>query len=129
MSGTLKNILFRTVLVVLLLHIFIPHPHAEVLNKETHARLHHNTNSILGLLEIFFHESHDEDLDNLTVVPSEFHKKSGNTFYLSYLTVNSTSFNLVENFSTEKITINSNKSLYCTFVLNAIELRGPPSGI
>lgn len=129
MSEAIKNILFRTVLVVLLLHIFIPHPHAEVLNKEAHARLHHNNNSILGLLEIVFHESNDEDLDNLTVVSSKFQKKSGNTLYLPFFGVNSKNSTSDENFNSEKITINSNESLYCTFVPNANGLRGPPSGI
>ncbi len=65
MDKLLKHILFRIVLIVISLHATIQHPHFYELSEEKHHEIHENTNSFIGIIRIVFHESHDENLDNL----------------------------------------------------------------
>lgn len=68
MSKTLKNILFKAVLGIITLHIFITHPHSDELSEKAHFELHQKSNSIIGFLRVAFHED-DKNLDNLIFTP------------------------------------------------------------
>jgi len=63
--GLIKQILFKSVLVVILLHALIPHRHYDEMSEKEHFALHQNNDSIIDLVKIFFHENNDESLDNL----------------------------------------------------------------
>lgn len=65
MRKILKYILFRTVLVIIIFHMIIPHPHSDELTEEKHLEFHKNSKSLIGILRLAFHESNDENLDNL----------------------------------------------------------------
>ena len=65
MRKILKYILFRTVLVIIIFHTIIPHPHSGELTEEKHLEFHKNSKSLIGILRLAFHESNDENLDNL----------------------------------------------------------------
>ena len=65
MRKILKYILFRTVLVIIIFHTIIPHPHSDELTEEKHLEFHKNSKSLIGILRLAFHESNDENLDNL----------------------------------------------------------------
>ncbi len=70
MNKLIQNILFKSVLVIILLHIGIPHPHADELTTEEHLKLHKNSKSLLGYLKFAFHEIEDDNLDNLICLES-----------------------------------------------------------
>jgi len=65
MYQILKHILFKSLLLIVGLHTFIPHPHAEELNEDEHRSLHQNSHSIFGIIKLIFHESDDDNLDCL----------------------------------------------------------------
>ena len=65
MKKIFAHILFRLVLVVIGFHAIIPHPHSDELSEREHRKLHQNSTSILGFLRYIFHESNDDDLDNI----------------------------------------------------------------
>ena len=126
MSEILKYILFRTVLVVITLHTIIPHPHSEELTEEKHLELHKKSNSLIGIIRLAFHESDDENLDNLIFVQYKNVKvlDSKHKYPKVFIFDNITS--VVEKKATEKIIKwNTNNFDRLLFVkLNG--LRGPP---
>lgn len=75
MSKILKYIFFRTILVIITLHTIIPHPHSDELTEEKHFELHKDSNSLIGFIRLTFHESDDENLDNLIFAEYESVKK------------------------------------------------------
>ena len=126
MIGILKHIVFRSILIVVLLHTLIPHRHYDEMSEVEHFELHQNNNSIVGLLEIFFHENNDESLDNLLF--AQFNTKES----LQHHITSSPLFTiLLDFFDEEKLklsTRNTESSLTILFVkLNG--LRGPPTSL
>jgi len=75
MNKILKYILFRTVLIIVILHTFVPHPHSDELTKDEHIVLHKKSNSIIGIIRLIFHENNDENLDNLIFAKYEYSKR------------------------------------------------------
>lgn len=75
MGKIIKYILFSTVLVVVILHATIPHPHSNELTQETHFELHKKTHSLIGVVRLAFHERNGENLDNLIFIQYESLKK------------------------------------------------------
>ncbi len=65
MNKILRYILFRTVLVIITLHTVIPHPHSDELTNEEHFEIHQKSDFLIGIIRLVFHESNDENLDNL----------------------------------------------------------------
>jgi len=61
----IKQLLFKSVLVITLLHALIPHRHYDEMSEKEHFTLHQNNDNIIDLVKIFFHENNDESLDNL----------------------------------------------------------------
>ncbi|MBL4939224.1 MAG: hypothetical protein JKY16_02930 [Lutibacter sp.] len=67
MINVIKQILFKSSLVIILLHTLISHKHYDEMSEVEHAALHQNNDDILDLLVLFFHESNDESIDNLVI--------------------------------------------------------------
>ncbi|NOR29065.1 MAG: hypothetical protein GQ540_11115 [Lutibacter sp.] len=67
MINVIKQILFRSALVIIVLHTLISHKHYDEMSEVEHVTLHQNNDNILDLLVLFFHESNDESIDNLVV--------------------------------------------------------------
>jgi quinol monooxygenase YgiN len=126
MSKILKYILFRTVLVIITLHAFIPHPHSNELTEEKHFELHKESNSLIGFIRLAFHESDDENLDNLIFAEYESDKKLDSKSKYPKVSIFNNKQSLVEKGETGKIikwnTNNFNRLLFVK--LNG--LRGPP---
>ncbi len=126
MSKILKYILFRTVLVIITLHTIIPHPHSEELTDKKHSELHKDSNSFIGIVRLAFHESDDENLDNLIFAEYESDKKLDNKCKYPKIPIINNRQSIVEKRETEKIVKwNINNFDKLLFVkLNG--LRGPP---
>lgn len=126
MSKILKHILFRTVLVIITLHAIIPHPHSDELTKEKHLELHKKSNSFIGIIRLVFHESDDENLDNLIFAQYGSVKKSDNKCKYPNLSILNKIQFIVEKRKNEKtVKWNTNNFDRLLFVkLNG--LRGPP---
>ena len=127
MSKILKYILFRIVLVIITLHTIIPHPHSDELTEEKHFELHNESNSLIGFIILTFHESNDENLDNLIFAEYESDKKLDSKCKYPKVSIFNNRQFLVGKRETEKIvkrnTHNFNRLLFVK--LNG--LRGPPS--
>jgi len=66
-----KYILQYPVLLLIVLHAFIPHAHAIRLSSEEHIRIHKKSHSFLGLVNMIFHEKHEDNLHKLYIFQSE----------------------------------------------------------
>ncbi len=126
MSKILKYILFRAVLVIITLHTVIPHPHSDKLTKKEHFELHKKSNSLIGIIRLAFHESDDENLDNLIFVKYESVKKTDSKHQYPKVSIFDNTTSIVGKIVAIKIvkwnTNNFNKLLFVK--LNG--LRGPP---
>jgi hypothetical protein len=127
MSKILKYILFRTVLVIITLHAIIPHPHSDELTNEKHAEIHQKSNSLFGIIRLAFHESNDENLDNLVYVQFEsVNKLNFKNKYPKVSISNSPQFKQEIRKTVKSIRFKLNDFNKTPFVkLNG--LRGPPS--
>lgn len=126
MSKILKYILFRIVLILIALHTIIPHPHSDQLTKEKHFELHKKSNSLIGLIRLVFHESNDENLDNLVFAQYESVKDLNYKCKYPKVSIsNSTQF-IVEKRETEKIVNSSINDFNRLLFVKLNGLRGPP---
>jgi len=127
MSKILKYILLRTVLIVIALHAVIPHPHLDELTEEKHFELHQKSNSLIGIIRLAFHESNDENLDNLIFVQFESVKKLDyKCKYPKVSSLNRTSY-ITEERETKKIVNSSINNFNRLLFVKQNGLRGPPS--
>jgi len=126
MLKVIKYILFRSVLIIITLHTFIPHPHSDELKEEKHFELHKKSNSLFGIISLVFHESDDESLDNLIFAQYEGVKKIDSKHKYPKVSTFKNTTSIVEKITTEKtIEWNTNNFDKLLFVkLNG--LRGPP---
>jgi len=126
MNNILKSILFKVVLLVIVLHAIIPHPHSNELSDTKHFEIHQNTNSLIGLIRIVFHESNDENLDNLVIYQDEVvNPLNHNTENPNISVLNNTQFKIVQGKSGQAIHVAADDFSKNPFVkLN--RLRGPP---
>lgn len=74
-SKTVLQLLFSTAIVIIALHNLIPHLHSSKLSKEEHFQLHHQSNSVIGLIRLALHESGEDNLVNLIYTQNEGLKK------------------------------------------------------
>ncbi|MBT6686201.1 MAG: hypothetical protein HN704_11465 [Bacteroidetes bacterium] len=126
MSKILKYILFLTFLIVIALHAIIPHPHSDELTEEKHFELHHKSNSLIGLIRLVFHESNDEDMDNLMFVQFERLKKLGcKCKYQKVYSLN-LALSKIEEREAEQIVSSSTNNFIRFFFVKLNGLRGPP---
>ena len=126
MSKVLKYILFRTALIIITLHTIIPHPHSDELTVDKHLKLHKDSNSIIGIIRLAFHESDDENLDNLIFAQYENVKKLDNKCKYPKLSIlKKIQFKSKKREKEKKVKWNANNFDRLLFVkLN--RLRGPP---
>ena len=126
MSKVIKYILFRTALVIITLHTFIPHPHSDELTEENHFELHKESNSLIGIITLIFHDSDDESLDNLIFAQYGSVKKLDNKYKHPTLSISKKTQFISERREKEKRekwnTNNFDKLLF----VNLNGLRGPP---
>jgi hypothetical protein len=123
MSKIFRNILFNTALAVILLHTIIPHPHSEEMVKKEHIKLHHNSNSIYGILRFVFHENNDENLDSL--VFAQYNIENKTKIECQYQEINIAHFNsskIVNKTVYKDLKSNINK----LFIVKLNGVRGPP---
>lgn len=126
MSKVLKYILFRTALVIIVLHTFIPHPNSNKLTDEKHSEIHQKSSCLIGIIRLAFHENNDESLDNLVSVQL----KKSSTFNYKHPKLYSS---LIKRQFTIKEKHLKKKSNYtplhfeALFLIKQIGLRGPPS--
>lgn len=127
MSKILKYILFRTVLTVIALHAVIPHPHSDELTEEKHFELHQNSNTLIGIIRLTFHESNDENLDNLIFVQLERTKKLDYKCKYPKTSNLNRSLSITKERETEKIVVSSINNFNSLLFVKLNGLRGPPS--
>jgi len=72
MTEIIKKLLFKSVVVILLLHACIPHKHRGEMTETAHIKLHQDNDSLIDVLKIVFHEGDDEHLDNLFFANNNF---------------------------------------------------------
>lgn len=68
----LKYILLYPVLILIVLHTFIPHAFSNALTADNHLNIHKDNKNILGLFDLIFHEKHDKNLHDLNTRPSKY---------------------------------------------------------
>jgi hypothetical protein len=124
MIEIVKKILFKGVLIIMLLHTFISHSHSDEMSEVAHFKLHQDNNSLIAILKIAFHESDDENLDNLffTHYKTDKLEKHNAPLYLAISTDNIsfdkhsiTTFFKCDNYPSTK-----------NFIVKINGLRGPP---
>jgi hypothetical protein len=126
MVNFFKKILFNSVLVLILLHTCIPHPHSHELTEKEHFEFHKKSNSLIGIISLAFHESDDENLDNLIFTQYESVKKIDSKHKYPKVSIFDNTTSRVGKIVAKKIvkwnTNNFNRLLFVK--LNG--LRGPP---
>jgi hypothetical protein len=126
MNIILRYILFRTVLVVIILHSIIAHPHSDQLSEEKHFELHQETNSLIGIIRLTLHESDDDNLDNLVFARYESFKILNTNCNYSEISISNNTLFILEKWeakTTANNLINDFKSL---LFVKSNGLRGPP---
>lgn len=126
MTKVFRNILFDSVLVLILLHTIIPHPHSYKLTEEKHLELHQNSNSLIGFIRLAFHESDDESLDNLIFAQYESVKKTDSKHTCPKVSIFDNKTSTVGKIKTEKILKCNSNNFYRLFFVELNRLRGPP---
>jgi len=127
MGKLIKYILFRTVLIVITLHTIIPHPHANELTVAEHLALHKKSHSLIGIIEIAFHESDDERLDTLIFAQYESVKKLDyEQAYSKILIATTTTPSFPEKSKTVKIVEGDTDNFNNLLFVKLNGLRGPP---
>jgi len=126
MSKILKHILFRFVLIIIVLHAIIPHPHSDELTEEKHFELHQNSNSLIGFIRLAFHESDDESLDNLIFAQYESVKKTDSKHTYPKVPIFDNFTSTVGKITTEKILKSNTNNFDRLLFVKLNRLRGPP---
>ena len=126
MSKILKYILFRTVLIVTVLHAVIPHPHSDELTEEKHFELHKKSNSLIGIIRLVFHESNDESLDNLIFAQYESVKKIDSKHKYPKASLFNNIQSIVEKREPGKIVKSNTNNFNRLLFVKLNGLRGPP---
>ena len=127
MINVIKQILFRSALVIILLHTLISHKHYDEMSEAEHVTLHQNNNDdILDLLVLFFHESNDESIDNLVVAQFDVKETFKNAIASNAFISNSDLPFFDTSYFIKELNISTSNFSNIFFVeLNG--LRGPPS--
>ena len=121
MNIILRKILIYTVLVVLLLHTFIPHLHSGEMTDKEHIELHNNSNTLYGFLSIVFHECNDESLDNLKSVDFDIVLKTKNKYLYPRAAIKTNIQSAI------KIIANCNSYILNKLIFDKLnDVRGPP---
>ena len=118
--------LFRTVLIIVTLHAIIPHPHSDELTEEKHFELHKKTNSLIGIISLAFHESDDENLDNLVFAQFESVKKIDSKSKYPKVSLLNNIQSIVEKRELEKIVKSNTNNFNRLLFVKLNGLRGPP---
>ncbi len=126
MNTILKYILFRIVLVVIVLHAIIPHPHSDEISKEKHVVIHQESNSLIGIIRLAFHENNDEYLDNLVVFPVKNIKTLDDKTSFSSVAILSTLFPEREVHNSKKETLTYHNDFHKNLFVKLNGMRGPP---
>ena len=126
MLTSIKKILFNSVLAVILLHTFIPHPHSDEMTEKQHSALHENSDTLFGIITIAFHESNDKDLDNLIVAQYDRVTKNIIKHQYSPIATPYGNFSIIENKIVGKILPNYIFNPHNLFIVSLNEVRGPP---
>ena len=126
MNKVFKYILFRAALVIITLHTIIPHPHSDKLTKEKHFELHKESNSFIGFLRFVFHESDDENLDNLIFAKYEGVKKIDKKYRYPKVSIFNNTHAVIDKKETEKIIKCNTNNLDILLFVKLNRLRGPP---
>lgn len=126
MRKIISDILFSLVLGVITLHAAIPHPHSNELTEEEHFELHENTDSIVGLLRLTFHESEDDNLDNLIFTQYESAKKIELKHLNPTALFSDSPLTIVEKAKTSKALARNTDNFIKLLFVNPNGLRGPP---
>ncbi len=126
MIKLLEKILFNSVLVVISLHTFIPHPHSDEMTEIEHIALHENSNTLFDIISISFHETNDTNLDNLLVAQYDIVKRNKVTYQNSAVAILYSAFSVIEKTTVEKITQANNDSPNKLFIVKLNGERGPP---
>jgi len=83
-QNIIKKSMFNTVLILVLLHSFIPHRHADEMSDSEHSFFHQNSDSFIDFFENIFHENDDSNLDDLLFLRSEQNNFQSDHFFLIY---------------------------------------------
>jgi len=120
-----KNILFSSVLIVILLHTFIPHPHSDEMTIGEHTILHNNSNTLFDIISIAFHES-DNNLDNFIFSQYDNVKEIDykQSFHQNFIFENNTSIS--GKVTAEKVVKEDSNNFDRLFFVKQNRLRGPP---
>ncbi|WP_456424421.1 hypothetical protein [Lutibacter sp.] len=119
----IKQLLFKSVFVIILLHALIPHRHYDEMSAKEHFALHQNNDNIIDLVKIFFHENNDESLDNLLF--AQFNIQKTTQSKIPILKEEFKGYTNEENKLLQKNIAPSNVC-YIPIFINTNGLRGPP---
>ncbi|MCB0465223.1 MAG: hypothetical protein KDC78_06050 [Aequorivita sp.] len=122
----LEKIFFNSVLVVILLHTLIPHPHSDEMTVEEHIALHKDSNTLFDVISVAFHESNDENLDNLIVAQYDSVKGDKITYQNSTIAILYSTFSVIEKTTVEKAIQTNTNSPKKLFIVKLNGERGPP---
>ena len=126
MINVIKQILFKSSLVIILLHTLISHKHYDEMSEVEHAALHQNNDDILDLLVLFFHESNDESIDNLVIAQFDVKEIFKNTI-VSNVFLSSSDFPFFNTSYFRKELYINTSNFSSIFFIKLNGLRGPPS--
>lgn len=121
----LKYIFMYPVLLLIMLHTFVPHAFTNTLTPANESRVLEERQSILGLFGWFFHEKHEQNLHDLNTIQViknfELLKLSQGSFFIHSIA----NFDFIEYVKVNVF----NKHRFCynlLIILNLTNWRGPP---
>lgn len=126
MIKIVNKIFFNTAVIVILLHASIAHLHANEMTEKQHSAMHNNANTLIGIISLGFHESNDENLDNVVTVHYDTSEvKSINPPQFATISHLRT-FSHVEQSISKSIVVTNVEISNCLFIVKPYEVRGPP---
>ncbi len=124
-----EKILFNSVLVVIVLHTFIPHPHSDKMTEKEHIAFHENSNTLFDTISIAFHESNDANLDNLIISQYDIVKTNKITYQYTSIALLHSTFSVIEKKTVKQIAQSNTNCPNKLFIVKLNGERGPPPSI
>ena len=126
MIKVLNKIFFNTAVIVILLHASIAHLHANEMTEKEHSAMHNNANTLIGIISLGFHESNDENLDNLVTVHYDTSEVKSINFPQFATISHLVTFSHVEQRVSKSIVVTNVEISNSLLIVKPYEVRGPP---
>lgn len=121
----LKYILLYPVLLLIVLHTFIPHAFSNALPASSHLKIHKESHSLLGFFGLIFHEKHEKSLHDLNSIRINENPGFSKLFPVSIFLIEEIAFDFIDFLYVSTF---NNQSFHFNLpdVLNLTSWRGPP---